>query len=140
MSTALAEISSTFQSIRRLEKLGGTDSLFGQMHVFQELLKDEHEKIGATSGMFSFHGMGQYGNIIEWIATVRAIKAFMDHGYTAEHLEALRKWYEEGVNSQPDERIVGCYIRLVMQEDDPLAYIARQEELQAKVEAANEKG
>jgi hypothetical protein len=136
--SVVAELTRTRDSLYRLEKLGGPDSFFGMMHVFQELLLEEHDKVGeAFNGMYSFHGMGQYGNIISWVPVVLAIKQFLALGHTIERLESLRDWYQ-GDARQPDEKLLGAYLKMALAAEDIHAYIEQVEAADAKVKAQEE--
>ena len=61
-----AEIASVLRSITKFDRIGGADSMFGRKHVFEEFLQEEYDAAGEghANGAYSFHGMGQYGNIV----------------------------------------------------------------------------
>jgi len=93
----LAEIARTRDSIAKFDRLGGADTFFGRLHVFEEMLKEQHEAAGEgrEKGMYGYHGMCLYGNIVCYQPTVIACHIFIEElGYTKENLEEIRAWYE----------------------------------------------
>ena len=103
----------------KFDRLGGADSFFGRLHVFEEMLREQHDKAGEghSNGMYSYHGMNQYGNIVCLVPSILAMQVFIEElGYTKENLEEIRKWYE-GTGSI-DCATEHVYIKLFLQGDD----------------------
>ena len=97
MKTVISGISKHLKSMAKFDRLGGSDSFWGQLHVFEEMMKEQHEAAGEgrEKGMYGYHGMNQYGNIVCYEPTVIACHIFTDKlGYTRENLERIRAWYE----------------------------------------------
>jgi hypothetical protein len=121
--TELAEINRLRHSMTKFDKLGGGDTFFGRMYVFEEMLKEQHELAGEghEKGMYSYHGMNQYGNIVCLEPSILAIKVFIkDLGYTEENLVELQKWYE---GRTVDCVMMTIYIQLWQQFDGQVAKI-----------------
>jgi len=96
MDGALA-ITETQRSMAKFDKLGGSDSFFGRLYVFEEMLKEKHEAAGEGrgKGMYSYHGMNQYGNIVTLEPSILAIQTFIEElGYSEENLIEIQEWYE----------------------------------------------
>jgi hypothetical protein len=96
-NTVLAEISRHYSSMAKFDKLGGADTFFGRLYVFEEMLQEQHDAAGEGhgNGMYSYHGMCQYGNIVCYEPTVVACHIFTKElGYSLEQLEEIRAWYE----------------------------------------------
>jgi hypothetical protein len=96
-ATELAEINRLHHSMTKFDKLGGSDTFMGRMYVFEEMLKEKHDAAGEghEKGMYSYHGMNQYGNIVTLEPSILAIQVFIEElGYTEENLTELQRWYE----------------------------------------------
>jgi len=96
-STVLGEIAHHRNSMAKFDKLGGGDTFFGRLYVFEEMLQEKHDAAGEghSNGMFSYHGMNQYGNIVCLEPSILAIQTFIKElGYTEENLVEIQEWYK----------------------------------------------
>jgi len=84
------------RSLDKLNKLGGRDSFFGMQHIFEEILYEAHKKAGETcNGMYCFHGMEEYGNIVSPEAVKNAYEICKnEYGFTNEEIQSLVDWYK----------------------------------------------
>ena len=91
----LADIRTELNRIGRVQHLGGTEPFFGRQAIFEDLLQEEHDRTSTATGMYSYHGMEQYGNIVEWEPAKEACRRFVDEfGHEPEFLIRLRDWYD----------------------------------------------
>jgi len=137
MTTAkIAKIGEMFRSMEKFDRLGGSDSFWGQLHVFEELLKEAHEKAGEgrEKGMYGYHGMNQYGNIVCHEPVIVACHRFIvEFGYSAENLERIRSWYE-GSGSIDCAMAHACIASFQRGEDPMIAKILKEYEQDEKVQ------
>jgi len=89
-------------SIRKLEKLGGDESFFGRQYIFEQILEEEHHKLGLTkdimNSIYSFHGMECYGNLVDHEPSTLACERFIDeYEYSLEDLNELKEWYRRRI-------------------------------------------
>jgi len=63
MSESIQNILKMSRQIGKVDLLGGRDSFFGMMEIFEIILEEEHSKENET-GMYRFKGMEQYGNCL----------------------------------------------------------------------------
>jgi hypothetical protein len=90
----LADIRNKLNRIERVAHLG-PDTFFGRQAIFEDLLQEEHSKTSKAKGMYSYHGMEQYGNIVEWEPAREACRRFVDdYEHEPEFLIRLRDWYD----------------------------------------------
>jgi len=132
---ALAAIAKTRDRIGKFDRLGGSDTFFGRQAAFESLLEDEHNEagVGEGNGMYSYHGMGQYGNIVSFSPTIQAIKTFLQLGYTREHLQELQKWYDGGkMRGAIDEAALSAYLGVILKEEDLEEALDRMEATESK--------
>ena len=109
-----AEAFAVLRDMATFDRLGGSDTFFGRLHVFKYLLKDEHAKAGETDsakGAYRYRGMMQYGNIVSYEPSMSAAKRFIEMGYSEQHLMELQKWYR-GKNVQGSVDAVALAIYL----------------------------
>jgi len=105
----LHEILEMSKQINRVDRLGGRDSFFGMMEIFEIYLKEEHDKLGET-GMYRFKGMEQYGNIVSIPQVYDTVKRCIDElHYTKEEFDKLIDWYK-GRNHGPDTAVLALAI------------------------------
>ena len=100
------------------DHLGGADSFFGRMYVFEQMLKEQHDLAGEGhgNGMYCYHGMNTYGNIVSFAPAILAIQVFVEElGYTRENLEELLDWYE---GRTMDCVMLDIYIKLYLKGND----------------------
>lgn len=94
---ALRKILSMSRDIHRVDKLGGRDSFFGMMEIFEIILKEEHEKDPNEphEGMYRFKGMEQYGNIVSPDCVYSTVKRCVETlKFTKDEFDQLIKWYK----------------------------------------------
>jgi hypothetical protein len=93
-----AECVAILNDMRTFDKLGGSDSFFGRLHVFSFLLMEEHSKAGESDrsrGCYRYKGMNQYGNIVSYHPSLKASERFVkEMGYTIENLKEIEKWFK----------------------------------------------
>jgi hypothetical protein len=97
MNNGALAIAETQRSMAKFDKLGGADTFFGRLYVFEEMLQEKHDDAGEGegNGMYSYHGMNQYGNIVCLEPSIFAIQTFIKElGYSEENLVEIQKWYE----------------------------------------------
>jgi hypothetical protein len=105
----LLKILNMSRQIMTVDRLGGRDSFFGMMEIFEIILKEEHDKLGET-GMYRFKGMEQYGNIVSIPQTYDAVKRCIDElKFTKEEFDKLINWYK-GRDHGPDTSILALAI------------------------------
>lgn len=108
----LQEILKMSNQIRRVDKLGGRDSFFGMMEIFEIILEEEHEKDPnePKEGMYRFKGMEQYGNCVSIPCSYNAVKRCVEElDFTKEEFEKLINWYK-GRNHGPDTQVLALAI------------------------------
>lgn len=108
----LSEIFKMSYQIQRVDKLGGRDSFFGMMEIFEIILEEEHEKDPnePKEGMYRFKGMEQYGNCVSIPCSYNAVKRCVEElNFTKEEFEKLINWYK-GRNHGPDTQVLALAI------------------------------
>ena len=94
--------------IEKLRRLGGRDSFFGMMEIFEIYLSEEHEKDNET-GMYRFKGMEQYGNIVSIPRTCDAIdRCVKELHFTKNEFDKLIDWYSG--KPSPDTKTLALII------------------------------
>ena len=100
------------RQISRVDKLGGRESFFGMMEIFEIFLKEEHEKDPdePKDGMYRFKGMEQYGNLVSIDCTYKTVKRCIDElNFTKEEFDKLIDWYS-GRKHGPDTQVLALAI------------------------------
>lgn len=97
------------RQIDKVDRLGGRDSFFGMMEIFEIILEEEHSKDNET-GMYRFKGMEQYGNIVSIPRVYDTVTRCIEElNFTKEEFDKLIKWYS-GRNYGPDTKILALAI------------------------------
>ena len=118
MST-LADIANDLNRLRRIDRMGGPDSFFGRMTIFEDILREEHTKAGLTEeggrpGPYNFHGMEQYGNLVDFEPAKEACRRFIDdYEHELEFLTRLYNWYE---GRSPDCALLAICIKYFLKD------------------------
>jgi hypothetical protein len=100
------------KQINTVDRLGGRDSFFGMMEIFEIILEEEHEKDPEEpkSGMYRFKGMEQYGNIVSIPQVYDTVKRCIEElDFTKDEFDKLINWYK-GRNHGPDTQILALAI------------------------------
>lgn len=114
---ALRKILSMSRDIHRVDKLGGRDSFFGMMEIFEIILKEEHEKDpeNPKTGMYRYKGLWQYGNIVLLPCVKSAVKRCVEElKFTKEEFDKLLNWYDR--KDSPDVIVVYFGIKWAIQD------------------------
>ena len=117
--TRLADIANELNRIGRVERMGGSETFFGRMTIFEDILHEEHTKAGLTEeggkpGPYNFHGMEQYGNLVDFDPAAEACRRFVDEfNHDPQFLVRLYNWYE---GRSPDCALLAICIKYFLKE------------------------
>lgn len=112
MDKSIHSILKMSKQINTVDRLGGRDSFFGMMEIFEIILEEEHEKDPEEpkSGMYRFKGMEQYGNIVSIPQVYDTVKRCIEElDFTKDEFDKLINWYK-GRNHGPDTQILALAI------------------------------
>lgn len=107
MST-LGEIGAQLHELARFERLGGVDTFFGRMELFESEMGRRHIEAGETH----WHRPGRYGNIVAYEPTLATIDYCLEQGWEPSWLFELSKWYNGQAKSygSPDCAVLSVFI------------------------------
>jgi hypothetical protein len=72
-----------------IDRLGGIDTFFGRMGLFESELGRRHCALG-----LEWRRPGRYGNIIEWQPLRETIAFCFEQGWSKEWMQELVDWYK----------------------------------------------
>lgn len=104
-TTKLAEIAEQLHQLARINRLGGIDTFFGRMELFESELGERHTALG-----LEWRRPGRYGNIIEYKPTVETIVFCFENGWTEKWIQSLIDWYK-GQNT-PDTAVLAVIMEI----------------------------
>ena len=110
MNESIHNILKMSRQMGKVDLLGGRDSFFGMMEIFEIILEEEHTKEEET-GMYRFKGMEQYGNIVSINRTYDTVKRCIEElNFTKEEFDKLIDWYS-GRKYGPDTQVLALAIQ-----------------------------
>jgi len=86
----IAEIASQLHELDKFNKLGGVDTFFGRMALFESELGKRHEAVGKE-----WRKPGRYGNIIEFEPVMETIDYVLECEWEPSWLFELSSWYKD---------------------------------------------
>jgi len=112
----ITEMLKALNDVRKVEILGGRESMFGLAGIFETILREKHESITEEElknnyPFRSFRGMFCYGNMIEQKYTEEAID-FCNKKlkFTREEWERLLNYYLT-FKPTPDSVVLYCFLK-----------------------------
>ena len=89
--------------LAKVDRLGGIDTFFGRMELFEDELGKRHETLN-----FDWRKPGRYGNVIEYQPTLETIDFVLQQGWEVDELSELSKWYK--AQGTPDCLILSLFM------------------------------
>jgi len=89
MDKKIIAVAHQLHELARIDRLGGLDTFFGRMELFESELGLRHQALG-----LEWRRPGRYGNIIEWKPLCETIAFCLEQGWSHEWLQELIDWYK----------------------------------------------
>ena len=100
-------------------------SFFASLNEFERVVLEEHKKNRRTRefvpGAYHYHGMDQYGNIVDFGSAISACQVCSKTmGFKKEDFERLGKWYAgRSIDSAVMSVAIREFLRLEGKNEDP---------------------
>jgi len=104
-TSSLSSVLEELNKISTINRLGGVDTFFGRLYLFEDELGRRHIGKG-----LEWRKPGRYGNIVEFLPVQETIQFCLDQKWSLDELKELSQWYKS--QNTPDTVVLNLIMEI----------------------------